>query len=198
MGFLRRRGRRGERQGLPPESLERRAVLAVTPVVVGSELTIAIDSSDRLDTAYVRGSDGFIEVSTSRSFADPFRVADTAIAAVTVSGAGGAQGLILASGTIDASLAVDGVERIAFQQGAALSGDVGGRLPGGTLSVADPASTGGRIDLVAALKVQAVRAGVRASAIESADCCSVRNADLCFSYRGEGPRSGRMAAVIGC
>jgi YfiH family protein len=55
-----------------------------------------------------------------------------------------------------------------------------------------------RIDLVAALKVQAVRAGVRASAIESADCCSVRNADLCFSYRGEGPRSGRMAAVIGC
>ena len=150
MGFLRRRGRRGERQGLPPESLERRAVLAVTPVVVGSELTIAIDSSDRLDTAYVRGSDGFIEVSTSRSFADPFRVADTAIAAVTVSGAGGAQGLILASGTIDASLAVDGVERIAFLQGAALSGDVGGRLPGGTLSVADPASTGGRIDLVAA------------------------------------------------
>ena len=57
--------------------------------------------------------------------------------------------------------------------------------------------TKAKVDLMAALGTQAIRMGVPAAAIESANCCTVRHGELCFSYRGQGPRSGRMAAVIG-
>jgi YfiH family protein len=57
-------------------------------------------------------------------------------------------------------------------------------------------SSKAKVDLVQAFVIQAVRAGLSRSTIDSADFCTVLRQDLCFSYRREGPRSGRMAAVI--
>jgi YfiH family protein len=59
--------------------------------------------------------------------------------------------------------------------------------------------TSGRqvVDLRAALRRQLVEAGVPAGSIESAPWCTRCRADLFFSFRGEGPGTGRLMAVIG-
>ena len=49
-----------------------------------------------------------------------------------------------------------------------------------------------RLDLVGANRLQAMAAGVRSEAIEAIDVCSICRADLCHSYRREGPGAGRM------
>lgn len=49
-----------------------------------------------------------------------------------------------------------------------------------------------RLDLVEANRLQAKAAGVRPEAIEAIDVCSICRADLCHSYRREGPGAGRM------
>ncbi|MBM4007574.1 MAG: peptidoglycan editing factor PgeF [Planctomycetes bacterium] len=53
-----------------------------------------------------------------------------------------------------------------------------------------------RADLPGAIRAQLVRRGVRDDRIDLDDRCTASTGDL-FSYRREGPRSGRMAALIG-
>lgn len=52
------------------------------------------------------------------------------------------------------------------------------------------------IDLFGAVKFRLLEAGVPAEHIEGTPICSFDNPDTCFSYRRDGPDSGRMAAVI--
>lgn len=132
------------------EPLEGRALLAVSPEVVGSDLVITIDSSDRLDTAYVRQTAGRIEVAANPRFDAAFGVAAASISGVVVTGAAGTQTLVVTSGALAATLTVTGVERVEFRAGASFTGDVGVRAPAATLAVTSVASGGGRIDLEAA------------------------------------------------
>jgi hypothetical protein len=53
------------------------------------------------------------------------------------------------------------------------------------------------LDLVTAVKSQLLAAGLRPARIHAADLCTACRTDLFFSYRKEGPRTGRMMAVIG-
>ncbi len=147
---VRNHRRRAGRVTTAFEPLERRALLAVSPAVVGSDLVITVDSSDRLETAYLRQAAGRIEVASNPRFDSAFSVSGTSIAGVVVSGAAGMQGLIVASGSIAATLTVTGVERVEFGTGASFTGDVGVRAPSATLAVTNVATGGGRIDLEAA------------------------------------------------
>lgn len=52
------------------------------------------------------------------------------------------------------------------------------------------------VDLRTAIALQAMRGGVRSEAIDLDALCTVRD-PAHFSYRREGPRSGRMSCVIG-
>lgn len=130
------------------EPLERRTLLAVSPTVVGSSLVIAIDSADRLDTAFVRQAAGLVEVASNPRFDGAFTVAAATISAVTVTGAVGTQSLVVASGDIDATLSVDGVERVEFRAAASFSRDVVVRSNDTTLALANIA-TAGRLDVTA-------------------------------------------------
>lgn len=67
------------------------------------------------------------------------------------------------------------------------------RLPGHL----DGRSPAAHLDLVAATKDQLQSAGLRASNIHAAEFCTACRTDLFFSHRKEGPRTGRMMAVIG-
>jgi hypothetical protein len=104
-----------------PERLERRTLLAVSPTVVGSDLVIAVDSSARLDTAYVRQAAGLVEVAANPRFESAFSVSDATISRVIVTGTAGSQRLVVAAGDIGASLLVEAVERVEF--GASARGD---------------------------------------------------------------------------
>jgi copper oxidase (laccase) domain-containing protein len=53
------------------------------------------------------------------------------------------------------------------------------------------------LDLSKANRSQLLAAGLRAKNIYSSDLCTACRADLFFSYRKEGPISGRMLSVIG-
>lgn len=53
------------------------------------------------------------------------------------------------------------------------------------------------LDLAAALREQLLEAGLTPSKIHSSDLCTACRADLFFSHRKEGSRTGRMMAVIG-
>lgn len=54
-----------------------------------------------------------------------------------------------------------------------------------------------RLDLRAANRSQLLESGVSAGNISLGDLCTRCRPDLFFSYRGEGPRSGRLLSVIG-
>ncbi len=54
-----------------------------------------------------------------------------------------------------------------------------------------------RLDLRAANRSQLLEAGVSGKNIYASDLCTACRTDLLFSYRKEGPRSGRLMAVIG-
>ena len=151
-GYSRRgpaQGRDAQSNAVPPERLERRAMLAISPVLEGSNLVIGIDSTSRLDTAYVRQSAGLIEVAANPRFQGAFSVPDAAVSAVIVTGGAGPQGLVVASGGIGARLEAGGVERVAFGTAASFAGDIAVRLPGGMLAVTNGATTGGRIEVEA-------------------------------------------------
>lgn len=62
----------------------------------------------------------------------------------------------------------------------------------------DPVPGKARIDLRKALVAQLACCGVRLEHVDVDDTCTVTAAATQFSFRREGPRSGRMAAVIGC
>lgn len=53
------------------------------------------------------------------------------------------------------------------------------------------------VDLHAALRQQLVAAGVRAESIHAAPWCTHCRTDLFFSFRGEGPGTGRLMAAVG-
>ena len=53
------------------------------------------------------------------------------------------------------------------------------------------------LDLRKANRAQLLDAGLRPRNIHSSDLCTACRRDLLFSYRKEGPRSGRLMAVIG-
>ena len=53
------------------------------------------------------------------------------------------------------------------------------------------------VDLHEALRAQLIRAGVAAGSIHAAPWCTRCRADLFFSYRGEGPGTGRLMAAVG-
>jgi YfiH family protein len=53
------------------------------------------------------------------------------------------------------------------------------------------------VDLHAALRQQLVGAGVHTDAIHAAPWCTRCRRDLFFSFRGEGPGTGRLMAVVG-
>jgi len=52
-------------------------------------------------------------------------------------------------------------------------------------------------DLAEAIRIQLLAVGVHPSKIDSAGLCTACRTDEFFSYRAEGPRTGRFAAVIG-
>jgi YfiH family protein len=54
-----------------------------------------------------------------------------------------------------------------------------------------------RLDLRAANRWQLTKAGVKPANIAVSDLCTACRADLLFSYRREGPESGRLIGVIG-
>lgn len=58
-------------------------------------------------------------------------------------------------------------------------------------------STATRLDLVAVAQDQLLSAGLSPRRIAVADFCTACRTDLFFSHRQEGPRTGRMLAVIG-
>lgn len=144
-----RRNRAATAEAATVEPLERRALLAVSPTVVGSSLIIAIDSADRLDTAFVREAAGLLEVASNARFVGAFTVAAAGISAVTVTGGGGTQSLVVASGAIDATLAVDDVERVEFKASSSFTGVVGVRSRDTTLSLVNIATTGGHLEVEA-------------------------------------------------
>jgi copper oxidase (laccase) domain-containing protein len=51
--------------------------------------------------------------------------------------------------------------------------------------------------LPAAINLQALSAGVAIEHIENFGACTHQNPEFFFSYRRDGARSGRLAAVIG-
>jgi YfiH family protein len=53
------------------------------------------------------------------------------------------------------------------------------------------------LDLVGAIRQQLRLSGLKQDAVEAADLCTRSEPATEFSYRRDGPRSGRMAAVIG-
>jgi len=53
-----------------------------------------------------------------------------------------------------------------------------------------------RLDLVEAVRLELVAAGVPETSIDAAGLCTAERSDLFFSYRRDGARSGRMAAVL--
>jgi hypothetical protein len=53
-----------------------------------------------------------------------------------------------------------------------------------------------QLDLPGAIDVQLLRSGVREGRIENAGRCTACEAPLFFSYRGQGPRTGRFAGII--
>lgn len=74
--------------------------------------------------------------------------------------------------------------------------DVAGRFREAGLG-ACVADDGRRIDLRAANRELLLRAGLRAGRIDVSDACTACCTDRFFSHRAEGPRTGRMAALIG-
>jgi YfiH family protein len=54
-----------------------------------------------------------------------------------------------------------------------------------------------RLDLRKANRSQLIASGLRSSSIYSSDLCTVCRTDLLFSYRREGPLSGRLMSVFG-
>ena len=107
------------------ERLEGRAMLAVTPYVVGTDLQIDVTDSD---TAYVRldPSGLSIEVAADSAFTVDYAAFPAAgISTITVEGeTAQSEGLSLTSGLLDVALTATEVERITFDAGAGVTGDV--------------------------------------------------------------------------
>jgi len=61
----------------------------------------------------------------------------------------------------------------------------------------EPPPPRAQLDLIAANRAILAEAGVRRSNIFASELCTACRTDLLFSYRREGPRTGRMMAVIG-
>jgi YfiH family protein len=71
--------------------------------------------------------------------------------------------------------------------------DVAARFPAETIHAAGDSM---RLNLSRAVQISLMEAGVPAASIHASELCTACRADLFFSYRRDGPRSGRMAAVV--
>lgn len=90
-----------------------------------------------------------------------------------------------------------GIRGCCFEVGPEVSARFEEQYPGMPLQRPNPANPSrALLDLPQALRLQLAEAGVRASHIFDAGLCTKCNAAEFFSYRGEGPRSGRLMAVI--
>ena len=59
------------------------------------------------------------------------------------------------------------------------------------------AQAAAHLDIAAALREQLLEAGLAPARIHASDLCTACRTDLFFSHRKEGPRTGRMMAVVG-
>jgi len=196
-------GRACDRGRFGPEQLEGRALLAVSPLVVGSDLQISVDASGGLDTAYLRQTADLIEVASNPRFAGGFAVAAASISGIVVTGSGGGQALVITAGNIAASLAVASVERVTFGGGATVGGDVALRAPGATLAVTDAATIGGTLQIEAGRIELAGRLAARhdvrigGPAVLVADVAVASGlASVVFAGPVDGLRAGRQSLAV--
>jgi YfiH family protein len=90
-----------------------------------------------------------------------------------------------------------GIRSCCFEVGPEVAAVFEASFPGVRLARPKPGSAGKfMVDLPAALVHQLRDAGVAAENIHDLGACTRCNLDEFFSYRGEGPRSGRLMAVI--
>lgn len=71
-----------------------------------------------------------------------------------------------------------------------------GAFPAWAKEILHSADDGTHLDLWAANRLQLEAAGILKEHLDAADVCTVANRALFFSYRGDGERTGRIAAVI--
>jgi YfiH family protein len=90
-----------------------------------------------------------------------------------------------------------GIRRCCFEVGAEVVAAFEKEFPGVRLAEPPAADTGSsRLDLRRALDVQFAEAGIPQSQVFDLGLCTRCRVDEFFSYRGEGPKSGRLMAVI--
>lgn len=122
-------------QGAPrlsPEVLESRHLLAVTATLIGTDLTIDVDDSGSLNTAYLRLNGGNLEVANDALFTAPASFAQGSVASIKVVGDVGNEAFVLSSGTILSSLTLTDVEDVEFRNGARFQGSVSASLVSST------------------------------------------------------------------
>ncbi len=91
-----------------------------------------------------------------------------------------------------------GIRACCFEVGAEVSVLFEKEYPGRGLAKPKSGATGKSfVDLVGALEIQLSDAGVLPGNCYDLGACTCCNTDKFFSYRAEGPASGRMLAVIG-
>ncbi|MDR3638369.1 MAG: right-handed parallel beta-helix repeat-containing protein [Isosphaeraceae bacterium] len=114
------------------ELLEERIVLSVTASLVGSDLTITINSSS---TGYVRLENGNIEVADNPGYSSKTTFSAPDVQTVTVVGDDAQDALAVTAGTIAASLSTTGTSSVTFSNAAAFSDGVTVGLGMGALTV---------------------------------------------------------------
>jgi hypothetical protein len=110
---------------LKTELLEERQLLSVTSELIGDQLAIQIVPDDQQWIAYIRKQGDGIEVSDNAAFSGAVSYQASQVNAVSVFGSNAAESLVLACGSISASLIANMVDSVAFSGGGSFSGSIG-------------------------------------------------------------------------